>query len=159
MRGLEYTSSQTRSWPYVPAGRQPEAGRDEFYIQEGYGALQAAVWGVEAQVDVVVDQISDLLHRPLDRRSEIPPQDRAHIAVRIAAAKLRAAEVGLEVTSKVFELQGARSIAGKLGYDVAWRDLRTHTLHDPIAHKKSEVGRYALAGGQEAGWPEPTWYT
>lgn len=79
--------------------------------------------------------------------------------MRIAAAKLNIADFGLDVTTKVWELQGARSVSGKYGLDLKWRDLRTHLLHDPIAHKRAEVGRYALNGPGEDGWPTPTWYT
>lgn len=77
----------------------------------------------------------------------------------VAAAKVVTVDVGLEATSKVYELQGARSVSGKYGFDVAYRDLRTHSLHDPIAHKRAEVGRFALLGPSEDGWPVPTWYT
>lgn len=79
--------------------------------------------------------------------------------MQVAATKVVIADLGLEVTSKVYEYQGARSVAGKYGFDTAYRDLRTHTLHDPIAHKRAEVGRFALNGPGKDGWPEPTWYT
>lgn len=36
-----------------------------------------------------------------------------------------------------------------------WRDIRTHTLHDPVAYKRREVGRWVLEGEL----PEPTWYS
>lgn len=84
---------------------------------------------------------------------------RAELAVQVAAAKVNITDFGLDVTSKLYELQGARSVSGKYGFDVAWRDLRTHSLHDPIAHKRAEVGRYALFGPGQDGWPTPTWYT
>lgn len=86
-------------------------------------------------------------------------EQRAKLAVRIAAAKVNAVDFGLKVTSKIYELQGARSISAKNGFDVAYRDLRTHSLHDPIAHKRAEVGRFAVNGPSEDGWPTPTWYT
>ena len=42
------------------------------------------------------------------------------------------------------------------GYRAARRAvLRTHSLHDPIAYKKREVGDYVLRNEV----PEPTWYT
>lgn len=43
---------------------------------------------------------------------------------------------------------GARSIAHKAGFDHFWRNARTHSLHDPVAHKRAEVGRYVLLGEQ-----------
>ena len=41
------------------------------------------------------------------------------------------------------------------GLDRYWRDIRTHTLHDPVAYKRREVGRWVLEGEL----PEPTWYS
>lgn len=55
----------------------------------------------------------------------------------------------------VFETTGARATAGKVGLDRYWRDVRTHTLHDPVSYKETELGRYVLLGEV----PEPTWYT
>ncbi|UZJ54025.1 hypothetical protein CBS101457_003345 [Exobasidium rhododendri] len=152
-RGLEYTKANTRGWPYTPS--PVNRGTDEFYIQDGYGTLQARLWASEAQVDQVVQQASDILHT--EPRQSVTAEQRANLAVRIAAAKVNITDFGLEVTSKVYELQGARSIKGR--FDVAYRDLRTHTLHDPIAHKRAEVGRFALLGPRQDGWPTPSWYT
>ncbi|PWN38727.1 acyl-CoA dehydrogenase NM domain-like protein [Ceraceosorus guamensis] len=150
-RGLEYTKVNTRGWPYTPT---PAArGTDEVYIQEGYGTLQARLWASEAQFSNVVREASALLHT--SPRQKVTAEQRSHLAIQVAAAKVVIADLGLEITSKVYEYMGARAVSGKYGFDVAFRDLRTHTLHDPIAHKRSEVGRFALNGQG----PEPTWYT
>lgn len=154
-RGVEYTKKNTRAWPYVPDEIRPNRGTDEFYIQSDYGTLQSKVWASAAFIEQVVDLASSILHS--DRRS-VTAEQRGEFAVRVAAAKVGIVDTGLELTSKVYELQGARSIAAKYGYDLAYRDLRTHSLHDPIAHKRAEVGRYALHGAPE-GFPTPTWYT
>jgi alkylation response protein AidB-like acyl-CoA dehydrogenase len=52
----------------------------------------------------------------------------------------------LEVTSGLFELTGARSTANRYGFDRFWRNVRTHTLHDPVVYKAREVGNFALNG-------------
>jgi alkylation response protein AidB-like acyl-CoA dehydrogenase len=69
--------------------------------------------------------------------------------------KARATDVALEITSKVFEATGARSTTSELGFDRFWRNVRTHTLHDPVAYKRREVGAHLLTGEL----PEPTWYS
>lgn len=64
-------------------------------------------------------------------------------------------DTALRVTAGVFEVTGARATGKTVGLDRFWRDVRTHTLHDPVAYKNREVGRYALLDEV----PEPTWYT
>jgi len=105
-------------------------GTEEFYIQETYGLLQARIWATAAQVNEVIELASEILHT--EPRAKITEEQRAEFAVRVAAAKINAQDFGLEVTSKVFELQGARSLSGKYGYDVAWRDLRTREYSKKI---------------------------
>jgi alkylation response protein AidB-like acyl-CoA dehydrogenase len=73
----------------------------------------------------------------------------------IAAAKQVAIDVGLEIGTRVYDVTGARATSNKVGLDIFWRNIRTHSLHDPVAHKRAEVCRYALLGEL----PEPTWYT
>ena len=73
----------------------------------------------------------------------------------VASVKVVATDTALRVTNGVFEVTGARATAAKVGLDRFWRDVRTHTLHDPVAYKKEELGRYVLQGQI----PTPTWYT
>jgi len=49
--------------------------------------------------------------------------------------KVVATHTDLEVTAGVFEVTGARSTAEKYGLDQYWKDVRTHTLHEPVAYK------------------------
>lgn len=145
-----YTRERTRPWPY--GGDNKESALEEWYILEGYGQLSSKVWAAEALIDRAGAEISQVLHAP---REELTERRRGEIAVLIAAAKLRIAEDGLEVTSRIFELTGARASSNSVGLDIYWRNLRTHTLHDPVPYKKREVGEYALLDRI----PEPTWYT
>ena len=75
--------------------------------------------------------------------------------MRVAAVKARATDVALEITSGIFEGLGARATASTLGFDRFWRNVRTHTLHDPVAYKRREVGAFLLRDEL----PEPTWYS
>ena len=75
--------------------------------------------------------------------------------VRVAAVKARATDVALEITNRIFEVTGARATKASVGLDRFWRNVRTHTLHDPVAYKRREVGRWVLTGEL----PEPTWYS
>ncbi|SFS97436.1 acyl-CoA dehydrogenase family protein [Saccharopolyspora flava] len=148
--GLSYTSRHTRAWPY--GGDNKDSAGEEFYILDGYGDLQAKLWAAEALVDKAGEEISAVLHAD---REALTERQRGDVAVRIAAAKQRVIDVGLEIATRVFELTGARASSNSVGLDIYWRNLRTHSLHDPVAYKRTEVGRYALLGEV----PEPTWYT
>jgi alkylation response protein AidB-like acyl-CoA dehydrogenase len=69
--------------------------------------------------------------------------------------KARATEVAPEITAGIFEGPGARSTTAAPGFDRFWRNVRTHTLHDPVAYKRREVGAFLLRDEL----PEPTWYS
>ena len=89
------------------------------------------------------------------QRGTISNQVRGELAAFVAHAKVVTTDTGLNVTSGIFEMLGARATGKKYGFDRYWRDIRTHSLHDPVAYKKREVGRYQVLGEI----PEPTWYT
>ncbi len=59
-------------------------------------------------------------------------------------------DTGLEIGTKVFELTGARASATR-----AASGSPAHSLHEPVAYKRREVGAYALLNELSA----PTWYT
>jgi alkylation response protein AidB-like acyl-CoA dehydrogenase len=92
---------------------------------------------------------------PTDLRKGITAQRRGEVAVLVASVKVVTTDTGLSVTSGIFEMLGARATGRKYGFDRFWRDVRTHSLHDPVAYKKREVGVWHVL--REA--PEPTWYT
>ena len=133
-----YTRTQTRSWLHGGF----ERAVDEPYQLDLYGDLTAKLWAVEALADQVAQE-GLALHRDPDA---VTPELRGEHEVRVAAVKARATDVALEVTSRVLEGTGARSTTTALGFDRFWRNVRTHTLHDPVDYKKVEVGANYLLG-------------
>lgn len=146
----EYTRTRTRAWPY--GGDNKESATDEWYILEAYGDFRAKLWAAEALIDRVNSELAGLLH---GRREAVTLPQRGEVAVRISAAKQRIIRDGLDICSRIFEVMGARSTAAEYGFDRFWRNLRTHSLHDPVAYKAREVGRYTLMGEP----PQPSFYT
>lgn len=144
-----YTRSTTRAWPY--AADVKERAVDEFAVQETYGDLQSRLWAAEA----LAERAAVLLEAVNAHADDVTPAERGELAVVVAAAKQVATDVGLDVGTRIFEVTGARASSNAVGLDIFWRNLRTHSLHDPVAHKRAEVGRYVLLGEV----PEPTWYT
>lgn len=142
-----YTKTKTRAWLHSTV----DSAVDEPYIIDIYGDLTSKLWAVEALADAVALE-GQKIH---DNAWNVTAQERGDHEVRVAALKARATEVSLEITSTVFEALGARATASKYGFDRFWRNVRTHTLHDPVAYKRREVGRWVLTGEL----PEPTWYS
>ncbi|KAJ5990919.1 hypothetical protein N7522_011126 [Penicillium canescens] len=149
----KYTTTATRAWPF--GGDNKESATDEFYILERYGNFFAHLRAAEALADQAGNQISGLYARYSSDKAALTPRERGEVAEWVASVKIVTTDVGLRVTSGVFEVTGARATASKVGLDRFWRDIRVHTLHDPVAYKNREVGRYALLNEV----PEPSWYT
>jgi alkylation response protein AidB-like acyl-CoA dehydrogenase len=147
-----YTTTSTRAWPY--GGDNKESATDEFYILERYGNFHAHLLAAEALTDRAGVRISDLfLTQGKDRN--VSARERGEVAELVASAKVATTDTSLKVTAGVFEVTGSRATGGKVGLDRYWRDVRTHTLHDPVAYKNRELGRFFLLDEV----PEPTWYT
>jgi alkylation response protein AidB-like acyl-CoA dehydrogenase len=149
----KYTTNSTRAWPF--GGDNKESATDEFYILERYGNFFAHLRATEALADRAGDRLSALYSKYSTNRSALTAEERGDVAEWVASVKVVTTDVGLRVTSGVFEVTGARATALKVGLDRFWRDIRTHTLHDPVAYKNRELGRYVLL--QE--YPAPSWYT
>lgn len=144
-----YTRDVTRAWPY--AGDVKQRAAEEFYVQEVYGDLRSKLWAAEA----LAERAAGLIEAINSHADTVTESERGEAAVVIAAAKQVAIDAALEIGTKVYDVTGARATASSVGLDIYWRNVRTHSLHDPVAHKRAEVGRYALLGEL----PEPTWYT
>jgi alkylation response protein AidB-like acyl-CoA dehydrogenase len=76
----------------------------------------------------------------------VTPERRGRCAVAIAMAKTKATRAGLDVVNRMFDVAGARATTAKEGLDRFWRNLRTHTLHDPVDYKLKELGAFVLSG-------------
>ena len=147
-----YTSKNTRPWPYTPA--PAASATEEPYILQRYGSFFAHLRAAESLAEVAGLRIASIYTDHSSKR-DITAAERGEVAEWVASVKVVATDTALRVTSGVFETTGARATASKVGLDRFWRDVRTHTLHDPVSYKETELGRYLLLGQV----PEPTWYT
>ncbi|WP_210270229.1 SfnB family sulfur acquisition oxidoreductase [Aureimonas sp. ME7] len=85
--------------------------------------------------------------RTVDAARDAP--DEASVAaasIAVAQARILCDRAGLRAATKLFELGGASSTFAADGFDRHWRNVRTHTTHDPLRWKYQIVGRYALTG-------------
>ncbi|KAJ8113670.1 hypothetical protein OPT61_g4249 [Boeremia exigua] len=131
---------------------------DEFYILERYGNFHAHLRAAVALADAAGDQANSVYARysgALATRARLTARERGELAEWVASTKVVTTDTGLRVTAGVFEVTGAKATSEKIGLDRFWRDVRTHTLHDPVAYKNRELGRFELLDEI----PEVTWYT
>lgn len=81
-----------------------------------------------------------------EQQFDLTAEERGEAAVAVFAAKVLAVRTALDVTSRVFDVMGARSVLETYRNDRFWRNARTLTLHDPVDAKLRELGAYALHG-------------
>lgn len=68
----------------------------------------------------------------------------APASLTVATAKVLADRAANEVSAALFEVGGTRSAAANLNLHQYWRNVHTHTLHDPVRWKYQHIGRALL---------------
>ncbi|MFB2554444.1 acyl-CoA dehydrogenase family protein [Herbiconiux liangxiaofengii] len=142
-----YVGATTKPWSTSGVDRAV----DDPYIRELIGELTSAT----RAADALTWRATDVLAEAAGRRWELTDAERGEVAVEVAAAKVVSTKTVLDVTSRLFELTGARATGEAYGFDRFWRNARTITLHDPVAYKAQEVGDHALQGL----YPTPSGYS
>ena len=132
-----------------------EKATDEFYILSTYGNFHAHLRAATTLADRAGVEAATIFEKYGEQRDSLTPRQRGEFAEWVASTKVVTTDTALRVTAGVFEVTGARSTATSVSLDRFWRDVRTHTLHDPVAYKNRELGRFQLLDEV----PEPTWYT
>jgi alkylation response protein AidB-like acyl-CoA dehydrogenase len=142
-----YTQSSRRPW----LGSGVASASEDPYVLHRYGDMWVNLEAARA----LTDRAGEALSAAWDQGDTLTPEGRGKAAIAIAAAKVATTRVGLDVSSQVFDVMGARATTAAAGLDRFWRNLRTHTLHDPVDYKLRELGRYAL----NAELPTPSFYS
>ena len=118
---------------------------------ERYGNFKAHLRAAEALADKAGLVIGNIYNTRSEKR-DLSARDRGEAAEWVASVKVVATDTALRVTAGLFEVTGARATSVKVGLDRFWRDVRTHSVHDPVSYKNRELGRYTLLDEV----PEPT---
>jgi alkylation response protein AidB-like acyl-CoA dehydrogenase len=131
--GLDYVTTKTRPWCETELDR----AIDDPYIQNHV-----------ADMSIQLEASQLLLYRAA-RALERAAQDislRPYAAVAVYRAKAISTTAAIDISTRIFEICGARAAAGapKSGMDMYWRNARTFTLHDPVDYRKQRIGRYLL---------------
>ncbi|MFT3688243.1 SfnB family sulfur acquisition oxidoreductase [Paenirhodobacter sp.] len=70
----------------------------------------------------------------------------AQASLAVAAARAATTEAGLLAANRLLELGGTSATMTTDNLDRYWRNVRTHTLHDPVRWKFHAIGNHALNG-------------
>ncbi|MGL6343183.1 MAG: acyl-CoA dehydrogenase family protein [Waterburya sp.] len=132
----EYTLTNTRPWINSGVDR---AANDPFILHH-YGEFWTELQAAIALASIAAQKIDQGWQQGVDLTFE----ERGEIEIAVAAAKAFATKVGLDITTRMFEVTGARATASCYGFDRYWRDLRTFTLHDPVNYKLRDLGNWLL---------------
>ncbi len=143
----EYTLGLEKPFA-VSGGTRPA---EDAYVLEHYGEMYVQVAGAEG----LLNQAADALQSAWQREYALSAEERGACAAAVSVAKVAAGRAALEVTSRVFEVMGARATSARFRFDRFWRNARTLTLHDPLDYKVREVGDWFL----NSRLPTPSFYS
>jgi alkylation response protein AidB-like acyl-CoA dehydrogenase len=143
----EATLAQARPW----IASQAERPSEDPYVIAHYGDFWVALEGARLLAERAMQAFDEAWQRGL----ALTESERGEVAIAVATSKVAAARAGLEVASRMFDVTGARSTTAALRLDRFWRNVRVHTLHDPIDYKVRELGDWALNGRA----PKPSFYS
>ncbi len=137
-RGREITTARKNAWFLSQAAQY----REDPFIQRTYGELVARVAALAALAGHVNRRFDEVVAQGHSVTAAI----RGDLAIEVAQLKVVATETALEVAHRIYETTGSSSTASAVGLDLYWRNIRTHSLHDPVDYKKLEVGAHYLNG-------------
>jgi alkylation response protein AidB-like acyl-CoA dehydrogenase len=130
----EYSRTSHAPWP-VDTPPDPQA-------LTCYGELTVLTRSASALTDQALEAVRDGLARATD----LTYDEYADISVLVAMAEAAASRAAQESTARALDIVGTRSASSRLGFDRFWRNARTHTLYEPVAHRLRDVGDYFLNG-------------
>jgi alkylation response protein AidB-like acyl-CoA dehydrogenase len=142
-----YTLQEARPWHAAGVDRM----EDDPYVLAQFGEFHISLEALRA----LGDRAGRELDEALSLGDGLTTERRGQLALSIASAKVLAARSGLDICNRLFDVTGARSTHAALGLDRHWRNLRTHTLHDPVHYKARELGEWVLKGAL----PVPGFYS
>ncbi|MEU9805299.1 acyl-CoA dehydrogenase family protein [Mycobacterium sp. NPDC050853] len=140
---VTYIREKGRPWPEA---HSTEVTEDPYHLQL-LGQLSA---GIAAGI-ALADAVTNEFEQTLALGEALTAVQWGELAIRVDQAKSVSTQISLDVTHNIYQATGARSTANSVGLDIYWRNVRTHTTHDPLPYRQREIGRYLLTDE----WPLP----
>jgi alkylation response protein AidB-like acyl-CoA dehydrogenase len=138
--GAEFVRTKARPWQEAVDAGIERADREPHVVRR-FGELTARLYALEALLARGAAIVDEGLAQP-----ELSRDTAAEATLTVAAAKALAQEFAVEIASGIFELTGASGTDASVNLDRHWRNVRTHSLHDPARWKYVHLGNHTLHG-------------
>lgn len=138
--GAHFVRTTSRPWKEAVLAGVTSAA-EEPHVVRRFGELTARLYALEALLargTAIIDAGQS--------EAELSRDTAAAASLTVAAAKALAQEYAVEIASGIFELTGASGTDSAVNLDRHWRNVRTHSLHDPARWKYVHLGNHTLHG-------------
>jgi alkylation response protein AidB-like acyl-CoA dehydrogenase len=138
--GVALLRSRDRSFSHAPTERPT----DDPLLQRLLGELASTAYAARAAVLDAADAIGAAT---VSERDGVPDAELAAGAqLRVAKVKVHLDDVAPQAATRLLELGGASAASRQRNLDRHWRNIRTITLHNPVAYKARAIGQNILHG-------------
>jgi alkylation response protein AidB-like acyl-CoA dehydrogenase len=138
--GVTLLRSRDRSFSHAPTERPT----DDPLLQRQLGELASTAYIARASV---LDAAEAIARATASDTGDGPdPVLAADAQLRVAKVKVHLDQVAPEAATRLLELGGASAASKQRNLDRHWRNIRTITLHNPVAYKARVIGENLLHG-------------
>jgi alkylation response protein AidB-like acyl-CoA dehydrogenase len=138
--GVALLRSRDRSFSHAPT----EKPTDDPLLQRQLGVLASTAYVARAAVLDAAEAIA--LATASDSGEGPDAQLAAEAQLRVAKVKVHLDDIAPEAATRLLELGGASAASRQRNLDRHWRNIRTITLHNPVAYKARVIGQNLLHG-------------
>lgn len=139
--GLTLLRSRDRSFSHAPTERPT----DDPLLQRLLGELTSTAYVARAAVLDAAAAIGAATTSAASTPDGNPDARLAEEAqLRVAKVKVHLDAIAPEAATRLLELGGASAASRQRGLDRHWRNIRTITLHNPVAYKAVAIGKNLL---------------
>jgi alkylation response protein AidB-like acyl-CoA dehydrogenase len=138
--GVALLRSRERSFSHATTGKPT----DDPLLQRQLGVLASTAYVARA---AVLDAAEAIGRATASDSGEGPDPDLATEAqLKVAKVKVHLDDIAPEAATRLLELGGASAASRQRNLDRHWRNIRTITLHNPVAYKARVIGENLLHG-------------
>jgi alkylation response protein AidB-like acyl-CoA dehydrogenase len=141
--GVTLLRSRDRSFSHAPTDRPT----DDPHLQRLLGELASTAYIAKAAVLNAAEAIATATNSAASTADGNPDAELATEAqLKVAKVKVHLDAIAPEAATRLLELGGASAASRQKGLDRHWRNIRTITLHNPVAYKAVAIGQNLLHG-------------